>query len=73
MPPFVIFQDPSLEDMAIQYPTTSDELQNISGVGTGKAKRYGQEFVDLSKSMLRKRKSYDPWIWLLNLWSINQE
>ncbi len=41
VPPFVIFQDPSLEDMAIQYPITIDELQNISGVGAGKAQRYG--------------------------------
>lgn len=45
LPPFVIFQDPSLEDMAIQYPVKLDELQNIVGVGAGKAKKYGQEFV----------------------------
>lgn len=37
LPPFVIFQDPSLEDMAIQYPVTLDEMQNITGVGAGKA------------------------------------
>ncbi len=49
VPPFVIFQDPSLEDMAIQYPVTIDELQNISGVGIGKAKRYGKEFVEVIK------------------------
>jgi ATP-dependent DNA helicase RecQ len=47
LPPFVIFQDPSLEDMAIQYPIKLDELQNIVGVGTGKAKKYGQGFIDL--------------------------
>lgn len=49
LPPFVIFQDPSLEDMAIQYPVTIEEMQNISGVGVGKAKRYGKRFVDLIK------------------------
>ncbi len=47
VPPFVIFQDPSLEDMAIQYPINLDELQNISGVGAGKAQRYGSEFVEI--------------------------
>ena len=49
VPPFVIFQDPSLEDMAIQYPVTIEELQNISGVGVGKAQRYGQEFIEVIK------------------------
>jgi len=47
LPPFVIFQDPSLEDMAIQYPITIEEMQNISGVGAGKAHRYGKEFCEL--------------------------
>ena len=47
VPPFVIFQDPSLEDMATQYPITKDELLNVSGVGEGKAARYGQPFLDL--------------------------
>ncbi|MCP9198283.1 ATP-dependent DNA helicase [Gramella sp. GC03-9] len=47
LPPFVIFQDPSLEDMALKYPVTLEELGNIHGVGEGKAKKYGQEFVDL--------------------------
>jgi ATP-dependent DNA helicase RecQ len=56
VPPFVIFQDPSLEDMAIQYPINLDELQNISGVGAGKAQRYGKEFVEIIKNMLRKRR-----------------
>jgi ATP-dependent DNA helicase RecQ len=49
IPPYVIFQDPSLEAMATTYPITMEELQNISGVGAGKAKRYGQEFIDLIK------------------------
>ena len=47
LPPYVIFQDPSLEAMATTYPITIDELANISGVGAGKAKRYGQAFVDI--------------------------
>lgn len=47
LPPFVIFQDPSLADMSIQYPITIAELQNIQGVGQGKAMRYGKEFVEL--------------------------
>jgi ATP-dependent DNA helicase RecQ len=47
LPPFVLFQDPSLEDMAIQYPINLEELKNISGVGSGKANRYGQKFVEL--------------------------
>ena len=49
VPPYVIFQDPSLEQMATMYPITLQELQNIQGVGAGKAKRYGQEFCDLIK------------------------
>ncbi len=47
VPPFVIFQDPSLEDMALKYPITIDELSNVHGVGDGKAKKYGMEFVEL--------------------------
>jgi ATP-dependent DNA helicase RecQ len=47
LPPFVIFQDPSLEDMAIQYPITEDELQQITGVGAGKAQKYGKPFLEL--------------------------
>ncbi|WP_075603214.1 DNA helicase RecQ [Saccharicrinis aurantiacus] len=49
LPPFVIFQDPSLEAMAIHYPISLEELNNIPGVGSGKAKRFGKEFVDLIK------------------------
>ena len=49
VPPYVIFQDPSLEQMATMYPINLQELQNIQGVGAGKAKRYGQEFCDLIK------------------------
>ena len=47
LPPFVIFQDPSLEDMALKYPVSIEELSNIHGVGEGKAKKYGNEFVEL--------------------------
>ncbi len=47
VPPFVVFQDPSLEDMALKYPITVDELSNVHGVGEGKAKKYGKEFVEL--------------------------
>jgi len=45
VPPFVIFQDPSLEDMALKYPITIEELSNVHGVGDGKAKKYGKDFV----------------------------
>lgn len=47
LPPFVIFNDPSLEDMSIQYPVTLDELKNCQGVGEGKAKKFGKDFIDL--------------------------
>ena len=47
VPPFVIFQDPSLEDMALKYPVSIDELSNVHGVGEGKAKKYGKPFIDL--------------------------
>lgn len=47
VPPFVVFQDPSLEDMALKYPITTDELGNVHGVSEGKAKKYGKDFLDL--------------------------
>ena len=47
VPPFVVFQDPSLEDMALKYPITIQELTNVHGIGEGKAKKYGGEFVKL--------------------------
>ncbi|MBL0012818.1 MAG: DNA helicase RecQ [Flavobacterium sp.] len=47
VPPFVVFQDPSLDDMALKYPVSIEELINIHGVGEGKAKKYGKEFVEL--------------------------
>ncbi|MDD3169025.1 MAG: HRDC domain-containing protein [Eubacteriales bacterium] len=60
VPPFVIFQDPSLEDMAIQYPVTIEELQNISGVGVGKAQRYGKEFVEVIKKYVEEKEIIRP-------------
>jgi ATP-dependent DNA helicase RecQ len=60
VPPFVIFQDPSLEDMAIQYPITIDELQNISGVGAGKAQRYGEEFIEIIKKYVEEKEIIRP-------------
>lgn len=60
VPPFVIFQDPSLEAMATTYPVTLDELQNIPGVGAGKAKRYGQEFVQLIKRHVEENEIERP-------------
>ncbi len=47
VPPFVVFQDPSLEDMALKYPISLEELSNVHGVGEGKAKKYGKEFIEL--------------------------
>jgi ATP-dependent DNA helicase RecQ len=55
LPPFVIFQDPSLEDMAIQYPINMEELQNIQGVGTGKAHRYGKKFIELIRTYVEEK------------------
>jgi ATP-dependent DNA helicase RecQ len=60
LPPFVIFQDPSLEDMAIQYPITLEELQNITGVGAGKAKRYGAEFIKIIQSYVEEKEIIRP-------------
>ncbi len=60
LPPFVIFQDPSLEDMSIQYPITMEELTKISGVGQGKAKRYGKEFIDLIKKYVEENEIERP-------------
>lgn len=60
VPPYVIFQDPSLESMATIYPISLDELQNIPGVGAGKAKRYGQEFVDVIKKHVQENEIERP-------------
>lgn len=47
----MIFQDPSMEEMTMQYPINFEELQKISGVGIGKAQRYGTPFIELIKNM----------------------
>ncbi len=60
LPPFVIFQDPSLADMSLQYPVTIDELKFIQGVGEGKAKRYGKEFVKLIKAYVEENEIERP-------------
>lgn len=60
VPPYVIFQDPSLEAMATIYPINLDELQNIPGVGAGKAKRYGAEFVALIKKHVEENEIERP-------------
>lgn len=60
VPPYVIFQDPSLESMATIYPTSIDELQNIPGVGAGKAKRYGAEFVEIIKKHVEENEIERP-------------
>ncbi len=60
LPPFVIFQDPSLEDMSIQYPVTLEEMQNISGVGVGKARKFGEEFVKLIKAYVEEKEIIRP-------------
>jgi len=60
VPPFVVFQDPSLEAMATSYPITIEELQNIPGVGTGKAKRYGLEFIKVIKQYVDENEIIRP-------------
>ena len=60
LPPFVIFQDPSLEDMAIQYPITIEEMQNISGVGVGKARKFGEEFIRLIRAYVEEKEIVRP-------------
>ena len=60
VPPYVIFQDPSLEAMATTYPITLEELKNIPGVGEGKAKRYGQEFIELIKRHVEENEIERP-------------
>jgi len=60
VPPFVVFQDPSLDDMAIQYPITIDELANIHGVGQGKAAKFGAEFISLIKKYVEENEIERP-------------
>ena len=60
VPPFVIFQDPSLQDMANQYPITIDELKNIQGVGSGKALKFGKPFIELIASYVEENEIERP-------------
>ncbi len=60
VPPFVIFQDPSLESMATTYPVSMEELQNIPGVGAGKAKRYGEDFLKLIQQHVKENEIERP-------------
>lgn len=60
LPPFVIFQEPSLEEMAIQYPITMDEMKNITGVGAGKAAKYGKPFIELISKYVEENEIERP-------------
>ena len=60
LPPFVIFQDPSLEDMALKYPVNMDELSNVHGVGEGKAKKYGITFLKLIQNYVEENDIIRP-------------
>ncbi|MEY3498778.1 MAG: ATP-dependent helicase RecQ [Bacteroidota bacterium] len=60
VPPFVVFQDPSLEDMSLKYPISMDEMSNIHGVGEGKAKKYGKEFVDVIRTYVEENDILRP-------------
>ncbi|MFC2147012.1 DNA helicase RecQ [Bacteroidota bacterium] len=60
IPPFVIFQDPSLDDMALKYPISMEEMLNIYGVGEGKAKKYGKPFLSLIKTYVEENEIIRP-------------
>ena len=60
VPPFVIFQDPSLEDMSLKYPITIAELANVHGVGDGKAKKYGKDFIQLIEQYVEEHDIIRP-------------
>jgi ATP-dependent DNA helicase RecQ len=60
LPPFAIFQDPSLEAMSTTYPITIEELQNTPGVGVGRAQKFGQEFVDVIKKYVKENDIIRP-------------
>ena len=60
VPPYVIFQPATLEAMATTYPITLEELQNMPGVGPGKAKRYGKEFIELIKKHVEENEIERP-------------
>ena len=60
LPPFVVFQDPSLEDMSVHYPVNVEEMQNISGVGVGKARKFGQPFIELIARYVEEKEIVRP-------------
>ncbi len=60
VPPFVVFQDPSIQDMALKYPISIDELSNIHGVGEGKAKKFGKEFVEVISNYVEENEIIRP-------------
>jgi len=60
VPPFVVFQDPSLDDMALKYPVSTEELLNIHGVGEGKAKKYGKPFIQLISTYVEENEIIRP-------------
>jgi len=60
VPPFVVFQDPSLEDMTLKYPVKLEEMANIHGVGDGKAKKYGKDFVELISRYVEENEIIRP-------------
>ena len=60
LPPYVIFQELSLQEMAIQYPITMDEMIKITGVGNGKALKYGKPFIDLIKNYVDENEIERP-------------
>jgi ATP-dependent DNA helicase RecQ len=60
VPPFVVFQDPSLEDMALKYPISMEEMKNVHGVGEGKAKKYGKAFVALIANYVTENEIIRP-------------
>ena len=60
VPPYIVFQDPSLEDMTIQYPISMEEMNQISGVGAGKASRYGAEFIEMIEKYVEENEIERP-------------
>lgn len=60
LPPYILFQDPAIEDMSIFYPTTYDELKKCQGVGEGKARKYGRPFIELIEKYIRENEIDKP-------------
>lgn len=60
LPPYVIFQEPSLQDMALKYPITLEELANVHGVGEGKARKYGKPFIQLIANYVEENEIFRP-------------